>query len=115
MMINKTDQEVENMICSMMKFECYPSRYKFRRLAMLQLVWDHGEICMNCGSGENIEIDHIKPESLYPELALDYENIQLLCRRCNASKGNRHETSYIPKSQSREDYFAELLSNLKES
>lgn len=34
-------------------------------------------------------IDHIKPISRYPELAVDTRNLQIACPTCNTSKGNR--------------------------
>lgn len=54
----------------------------------------YGKVCLCCKSIDNICIDHIKPYSKYPELALDFENMQPLCRVCNSKKGNRSETDY---------------------
>ncbi|WP_013334709.1 HNH endonuclease [Gloeothece verrucosa] len=34
-------------------------------------------------------IDHIKPISTHPQLALDVSNLRLLCPACNTSKGNK--------------------------
>jgi hypothetical protein len=48
-----------------------------------------GTSCLKCGSSLAIAVDHILPRSLYPELALREENLQVLCRSCNSSKGNR--------------------------
>lgn len=45
--------------------------------------------CKFCGSTKNLSIDHIYPRSKYPERALDISNTQILCQRCNSSKGNR--------------------------
>lgn len=57
--------------------------------------------CMNCGREEDVDkphlhVDHIKPRSVYPELSLDLTNLQILCRRCNISKGNVDESDYRP-------------------
>jgi hypothetical protein len=54
----------------------------------------YGRICMRCGSKDNIHVDHIKPRSLYPELKLDFDNMQVLCGSCNCSKGNRRIVDY---------------------
>jgi hypothetical protein len=54
----------------------------------------HGEVCLRCGSTENIAVDHIKPYSLYPHLAMDINNLQPLCRSCNSKKSNRNEMDY---------------------
>lgn len=39
--------------------------------------------CILCGDNKNIEVDHIKPLSLYPQLALDINNGRVLCRECH--------------------------------
>lgn len=61
-------------------------RYKIFKL--------YGEICLKCGSTEDICIDHIKPYSLYPELKTDINNLQPLCRSCNSKKGNKFIIDY---------------------
>ncbi|MHB4225216.1 HNH endonuclease, partial [Klebsiella pneumoniae] len=35
-----------------------------------------------------------KPRSLYPHLALDIANLQIMCNECNVSKGNRDEVEW---------------------
>ena len=54
----------------------------------------YGPACMKCGSASAPSVDHIKPRSLFPELELEFDNTQVLCRSCNSSKGNRHEHDY---------------------
>lgn len=59
----------------------------------------YGPICMCCGataktSGEPIQVDHIKPRSLFPELALDPENTQVMCGPCNQGKSNKDFTDW---------------------
>ncbi len=39
----------------------------------------------------------MKPRSKYPELALDPENLQVLCRACNMGKRAWDETDFRPK------------------
>ena len=34
-------------------------------------------------------IDHIKPLSIYPDLALDISNLQITCWQCNIYKGDK--------------------------
>lgn len=52
----------------------------------------YGATCMCCGAtrkdGVQIHVDHIKPRSRFPELALEFSNLQVLCDRCNLGKGN---------------------------
>lgn len=35
-----------------------------------------------------LHVDHIKPRSRFPWLALDPDNLQVLCKECNFGKGN---------------------------
>jgi len=73
-----------------------------RSIEWLQLrkeaIAKYGLVCCKCGRENSrkfpINIDHIKPRKLYPELALDIENLQPLCGPCNKAKGNRHQTDY---------------------
>lgn len=53
----------------------------------------YGAKCMCCGSIKEIHVDHIKPRSIYPELTLCFDNLQVLCRYCNFKKG-LSETDY---------------------
>lgn len=62
-----------------------------------------GKKCLKCGSKEKLHIDHIKPRSKYPELELDIDNLQVLCRSCNISKSNRDQTDYRVRSNNNID------------
>ncbi|MBU3023823.1 HNH endonuclease [Aestuariibacter sp. A3R04] len=46
--------------------------------------------CKLCGitpdEGATLHVDHIKARSLYPELALEESNLQILCEKCNKGK-----------------------------
>jgi 5-methylcytosine-specific restriction endonuclease McrA len=35
-----------------------------------------------------LHVDHILPRSIYPEFALDIQNLQILCEDCNLAKSN---------------------------
>jgi hypothetical protein len=63
------------------------SRY-IRQKTKLKVVDRDGLFCNHCGSEENLEFDHIIPFSMGGES--DTANIQILCRSCNRSKGNRY-------------------------
>lgn len=39
-------------------------------------------------------VDHVRPRSTHPELALDPANLQVLCADCNLGKGPRHTTDW---------------------
>jgi len=60
----------------------------------------YGAKCMCCGSLKAINVDHIKPRLHFPELSLCEDNLQVLCGRCNKSKGNKHYTDYRIKNLS---------------
>ena len=55
-------------------------------------------MCSCCGAtpatGAVLHVDHIKPKSLYPELALDIGNLQILCAECNLGKSNLDATDF---------------------
>jgi hypothetical protein len=54
--------------------------------------------CSSCGNRHSapnpLQVDHIKPRSKYPELALTPSNLQVLCRQCNLGKGNKTEKDW---------------------
>jgi predicted RNA-binding Zn-ribbon protein involved in translation (DUF1610 family) len=39
--------------------------------------------CEECGSKEELHAHHIKPKCIYPELALDENNVKILCKKCH--------------------------------
>ncbi len=55
----------------------------------------YGRRCMLCYAEKvTMHVDHIKPRSKYPELELDENNMQVLCRACNLGKSNKHEDDW---------------------
>ena len=55
--------------------------------------------CVLCGRttrehGVVLHVDHIKPRSRFPDLALVLSNLQVLCEDCNMGKGNRDDTDW---------------------
>jgi 5-methylcytosine-specific restriction endonuclease McrA len=55
--------------------------------------------CFNCGNTERLEIDHHYPLSM--GFGLTEDNAVLLCRSCNASKGNRMPEDFYPEEKLR--------------
>jgi len=52
-------------------------------------------ICMKCGARNRIvQVDHIKPVSVYRHLEYDLDNCQILCSSCNYKKGNKVVRDY---------------------
>ena len=58
----------------------------------------YGRVCQCCGAspatGAKMHVDHIKPRKLFPQLALDLNNLQILCHECNHGKGNWDMTDW---------------------
>jgi hypothetical protein len=74
--------------------------YAWRRLRM-EVLSHYGAKCMCCGvtprDGAVMNVDHIKPRKLFPELALEFSNLQILCNECNHGKGNWNMMDWRPK------------------
>ena len=66
---------------------------------------DHGVV---------IHVDHIKPRSKYPHLALVFENMQILCEDCNLGKSNVDATDWRPDEYTEEDTELEIAAAAKE-
>jgi len=63
-----------------------------------QVLEKYGRQCMACGSTKgSMHVDHIKPKSKYPHLAMSFNNLQVLCKDCNLGKSNYFETDHRPK------------------
>lgn len=50
--------------------------------------------CVYCGRSRSshgiiIHVDHIKPRSKFPHLALELSNLQITCEDCNLGKGTK--------------------------
>ncbi len=73
------------------------SSFEWRKLR-LKALKIHGAKCQCCGatpgSGAVMNVDHIKPRKKFPELALDINNLQILCADCNHGKGNWDQTDF---------------------
>lgn len=71
--------------------------YEWRRVRM-EALKKHGARCQCCGAspaeGAVMNVDHIKPRKLFPQLALDLDNLQVLCHECNHGKGNWDMTDW---------------------
>ena len=72
------------------------STWAWRKLRY-KVIKHYGGTCMCCGAsgkGVVISVDHIKPRSLFPELALDFDNMAVLCMPCNMGKSNTDFTDW---------------------
>jgi hypothetical protein len=64
--------------------------------------------CVLCGRsyrehGVAIEVDHIKPRSRFPALALVKDNLQVMCFDCNRGKSNRDTTDWRTGAENDDD------------
>jgi len=82
---------------SYVKTDDFLSSYPWRKIR-LQALLLHGRKCLCCGAtpttGAVLNVDHIKPRKTHPELALDINNLQVLCHECNHGKGNWNTTDF---------------------
>lgn len=69
----------------------------WRKLRFSVLKESNGK-CSCCGmsakDGVILHVDHIKPRSQYPELALDSNNLQVLCDQCNLGKSDSESVDF---------------------
>ena len=76
---------------------------KKRRQLREELIEEQHKLCAYCCGKLNIDysiIEHIKPQSLYPELTLDYRNMVASCKgykRENSSCGIKKQAIYDEK------------------
>lgn len=74
----------------------YESR-EWRELRYRALKASDGR-CQCCGRSPShgivLHVDHIKPKSKFPRLALAFSNLQVLCDDCNIGKSNKDATDW---------------------
>lgn len=86
------EEAIQNIINSEVGLVEPTRRYKAQKYIQRESIREevfvrNGRKCLNCGTSENIAIDHIKPIS---EGGLDtIDNLQPLCQSCNSSKGSK--------------------------
>ena len=93
-LIDNAEKPVRNKCHTMKSF--YSSRaWKVLRY---QAFEKYGNRCQCCGARPSddvaLHVDHVKPRSKHPELALDLNNLQILCEWCNIGKINQYDTKW---------------------
>jgi HNH endonuclease len=77
--------------------DAFLQSYEWRTMRMRILKRD-GAVCACCGAsratGAVLHVDHIKSRRIFPQLALDPANLQVLCHECNHGKGNWDMTDW---------------------
>ncbi len=82
---------------------CRVERGKITNKIRFAIYAKDGHRCRQCGSTDNLEIDHIFPISKGGKST--YDNLQTLCHRCNAQKSNSvtvDSMSYYAQTHSKE-------------
>lgn len=93
-------------IASNKKWEQTPDFLKSKEWKALryQALVAHGGRCQCCGAsasdGVRLNVDHIFPRSTHPWLALELDNLQVLCSSCNEGKSNIDTTDWRPLARS---------------
>lgn len=95
-----SDNVVETMTEDFIASNSFLGTSVWRQLRMTVLE-HYGSQCMCCGAipGGDIvmNVDHIKPRKTHPHLALEFDNLQVLCNVCNHGKGNWSTADLRPK------------------
>ena len=96
--ISKSEEgKIKKQIKSYATDKEFLSSYDWRKLR-LEVLLKYDRKCQCCGAspetGAIMNVDHIKPRKTNPELALDPDNLQVLCSECNHGKGNWNTTDF---------------------
>jgi 5-methylcytosine-specific restriction endonuclease McrA len=90
------------------------SSFAWRQLRW-QVLKHYGARCMCCGAspehGAVMNVDHIKSRRRRPDLALDFDNLQVLCGPCNHGKGN-DEADFRPAAEPIDPAVAEFIRSI---
>lgn len=89
-----------NATAKLVNSDAFLASYEWR-VARMKVLKRDGARCVCCGAtpddGLKMHVDHIKPRKTHPELALDLDNLQVLCEVCNHGKGNWDSTDWRKK------------------
>ena len=88
-------EERKERLDEMRQFYSSPEWNLIRR----QVIKENGRICSECKkyirSNNEVTVDHIRPRSKYPHLALERQNLRVLCSSCNSIKGDRDSEIFV--------------------
>jgi 5-methylcytosine-specific restriction endonuclease McrA len=95
--------QISNPAYQQANSDAFLSSFEWRKVRMVALK-KYGAKCQCCGAtpatGAVMNVDHIKPRRFFPQLALDVNNLQILCNPCNHGKGSWDMTDWRPKTES---------------
>ncbi len=96
---NKKSSKKKALINCKIPGDEFLESFAWEKLRLIALK-KYGSVCMCCGAspknGAVMNVDHIKPRKLFPDLALVLDNLQVLCHDCNHGKGNWDQTDFRP-------------------
>lgn len=84
----------------------YRKEYKAVSNSLKRKVRMRDKMCVQCGSGLRLEVDHIVPESEGGS-STDMSNLQLLCGSCHDAK-TREEIKRAKKKHNSMRYYEEV-------
>lgn len=94
--VRKQEAEGQGRVEALGKRFYATRRWKMLRYHVLQSRGARCEVCGRTPSrhGVIVHVDHIKPRSKYPALALEESNLQIMCEDCNMGKGAQDEIDW---------------------
>lgn len=91
LLLQERAAQIQNKYGTRAEFERWKQTLGGRRWKRQQYNLQAGR-CMDCQKSISLKgshIDHIKPLSRHPSLAIAPENLRILCADCNLSKGRK--------------------------
>lgn len=78
--------------------------WAYVRMQAIERFKGRGQLYCHCcmavaAPGRPLHVDHIKPRKFFPALALDIENLEMLCDICNLGKANQFMTDWRPQGE----------------
>ena len=85
--INKMIEEIERNNIDKSTYKFKRREFKKLRNGIFYKLYQTQKCCLYCGTEDNLSVDHIL--ALYNGGSNHINNMQILCRSCNSSKGTK--------------------------
>jgi 5-methylcytosine-specific restriction endonuclease McrA len=96
--VKRKDSDHESFIPTFQQTQAFYRSVRWRESEARYAAWQFaGNRCLSCGATSHeakLEVDHIKPVKYFWSLRFDKNNVQLLCNRCNRTKGSWDMTDW---------------------
>ncbi len=84
----------------------YTTLYNCLKVKLIEMTDNHCSFCDAIFSNDVAkEIEHFKPSSIYPDEALEWTNLYIICRNCNKIKGGNYDKYFPLIKPDSENYF----------